>query len=93
MKGLKTGGRSKGTPNKITQEIREALSLIVQKEIEAIAPQLKDLPTKERFDFVSKFLPFVIPRLESSPIGVGEIDERKQPPQIVFVGTNTYTKD
>jgi hypothetical protein len=36
--GYKTGGRQKGTPNKSTQEVRDAISLLAQRK----APMLEE---------------------------------------------------
>ena len=42
MKGEKTGGRAKGTPNKVTQEVRELFNELVRENL----PQLRlDLAT------------------------------------------------
>jgi len=65
MKGLKTGGRQKGTPNKLTSEIREKLNDFVFSEIELIIKNIDTIPIEKRLDFVSKVLPFVIPKMNN----------------------------
>lgn len=65
-KGTKTGGRSKGTPNKATQEFKEALNDL----LEHAAPQMvgwldqiaQDDPAKA-LDTVHKYIEFVYPKL------------------------------
>ena len=39
MKGYKTGGRQKGTPNKITSEIRDRISVLVSGTMQALTFQ------------------------------------------------------
>ena len=71
----KTGGRDKGTPNKLTKEVKEVLSEIVSNELENIDKTLKTLSSKDRIEIVLKLLPFVIPKLRDTEINLTQIDE------------------
>ena len=62
-KGLKTGGRQKGTPNKLTKELRSLLKDILYDELVNIEDRLNDLETKERIELVIKLMPFVFPKV------------------------------
>lgn len=62
MKGLKTGGRQKGTPNKLTSEIREKLNDYVFTEIDYYIENIDKIPIEKRLDFVTKIMPFVLPK-------------------------------
>ncbi len=62
----KTGGRKKGTPNKITQTTREMISDIVDGQLQTLMNEINELEPKERADFVVKLLPYVIPKLNST---------------------------
>jgi len=42
-KGIKTGGREQGTPNKLTKELRSILKNILAKEMETIPVNLEKL--------------------------------------------------
>ena len=66
MKGRKTGGRKKGTPNKVTGEIRDILREVLTSEAQAIPALLSQIeePAK-RLELLAKFLPYVAPRLQS----------------------------
>ena len=64
-KGLKTGGRQKGTPNKLTKELRSLLKDILYDELVNIEDRLNDLETKERIELVIKLMPFVFPKVVS----------------------------
>jgi hypothetical protein len=60
---IKTGGRIKGTPNKITSETRELLFVIVNNEIENLPMILAQLEPRERVYVLTKLLPFVFPKV------------------------------
>ena len=62
-KGHKTGGRQKGTPNKLTKELRSLLKDILYDELVNIEDRLNDLETKERIELVIKLMPFVFPKV------------------------------
>ena len=60
-KGLKTGGREAGTPNKITREKREVLSTILDNEYLVLSELLEKLSPKDRIDAICKLSKFVVP--------------------------------
>lgn len=64
-KGIKTGGRKEGTPNKLTKELRTALKNIMADEIDKLPALLEALPIPERIEFVVKLLPYVVPKVNS----------------------------
>jgi hypothetical protein len=57
---IKYGGRQKGTPNKITKEVRERIQDIINTELESIDNLLAELTAKERLDIIIKLLPYVV---------------------------------
>ena len=61
--GLKYGGRQKGTPNRLTKELRTILKEALHKELETIGNQLEQLEPKERLEVLIKLMPFVFPRM------------------------------
>lgn len=65
-KRLKTGGRVKGTPNILTHELREILKQFVSNEIENLSKEdvLSKLTINERLIFLTKVLPYVLPKIE-----------------------------
>ena len=64
-KRIKTGGRIKGTPNKLTKELRSVLKNIICKELELLDQQLDKLEPKQRVEIVIKLMPYVFPKLNS----------------------------
>jgi len=63
--GIKTGGRKKGTPNKLTKEIRSTLKNVLFDELEHLENNLSQLEPKERIELVIKLMPYVCPKIES----------------------------
>jgi hypothetical protein len=65
-KRVKTGGRVKGTPNVLTHELRETLKQFVSDEIENLSKEdvLSKLTINERLIFLTKVLPYVLPKIE-----------------------------
>ena len=65
-KRVKTGGRKVGTPNILTHELREILKQFVSNEIENLSKEdvLSKLTINERLIFLTKVLPYVLPKIE-----------------------------
>ena len=63
--GVKTGGRQRGTPNKVTADLRKVLKQIIAAELEALPQTLAQLPGKDRVELVLKLMPFCLPKIES----------------------------
>lgn len=65
-KGKKTGGRTKGTPNKATQQFKEALNELLEhaapKMVDWLDRIAEDDPAKA-MDIMSKYIEFVYPKL------------------------------
>ena len=62
--GKKYGGRKKGTPNKITKDLRELLKEILFSELTEIEGLLTELSPKE-LEILVKIMPFVFPKINS----------------------------
>ena len=60
----KTGGRSKGTPNAVTHDLREAVRELVEGNVERIRQDLEALEPKERVSAWLKLTEFVLPKLQ-----------------------------
>ena len=64
----KTGnpnGRPKGTPNKVTTEMRLWLSQLIDNNRKQIEKDLKLLEPKERLQVLEKFMGYTLPKLQS----------------------------
>jgi hypothetical protein len=58
----KTGGRTKGTPNRTTAETKELIQNIVNKELPKLGAMLEQLEPNERINAISKLLPYILPK-------------------------------
>jgi hypothetical protein len=63
--GNKYGGREKGTPNRLTKELRSVLKDVVYRELKSIELRLDELDPKERIELTIKLMPYVFPKLQS----------------------------
>jgi hypothetical protein len=81
MKGIKTGGRVKGSLNVTTKELRNQIETILQGYFDKLDfDQLKD---QDKILLVSKLLNFVLPKLQSIEVK----DEPKHEPfNIIYLG-------
>lgn len=62
--GKKTGGREKGTPNKVTKELRDKLKAILADELENLPATLAELEPKTRLELLIKLLPYAMPKVQ-----------------------------
>jgi hypothetical protein len=70
--GIKYGGRQKGTPNRLTKELRAILKEVLHNELESIEERLEQLEPKERLEVLIKLMPFVFPRMNTMSHSVDE---------------------
>jgi len=63
---IKHGGRQKGTPNRLTKELRTVLKDVIYNELENIEDRLDQLEAKQRIELMIKLMPYVFPKLHSS---------------------------
>ena len=61
----KTGGRTKGTPNKSTMETREWIQAIVDKSRPQLEKDLEVLESKERWQVIERLLQYITPKMQS----------------------------
>jgi hypothetical protein len=62
--GYKTGGRKKGTPNRLTFQARLILLEAIDGELEKTPELMADLSSKDRLEILCKLLPYILPRIE-----------------------------
>jgi hypothetical protein len=59
-------GRPKGAKNKVTIEMREAISAVLFEEVERIPEYINQLPTPyTKLEFIIKLLPYIMPKVEN----------------------------
>ena len=62
--GNKFGGRTKGTPNKLTSKIKEKLSCIISEAIDSL--EIETMSKSERLKLIQLGLPYIVtkPQIE-----------------------------
>lgn len=58
-------GRPKGTPNKITADMRDWLSAVIDKNRKQMEKDLKRLEPKDRLQILEKMMQYVIPKQQA----------------------------
>lgn len=61
--GVKTGGRKRGTSNKLTGTVKEMISQFVTNEVQHLPSLLEQLEPKEKAEYIIKLLPYIIPKI------------------------------
>lgn len=64
-KGVKTGGREPGTPNRLTKQMRERINDFLENNFSMIESDLLALEPKERVRFYLELLAFALPKLKA----------------------------
>ena len=72
-------GRPIGAVNKTTKELREQLSTIIQEEIQQLPSYFKSITdNKTKIELLSKFLPYIVPKMQSIKQEVNEKEELRE---------------
>ncbi|MDC0304119.1 hypothetical protein OAL15_03810 [Flavobacteriales bacterium] len=83
-KGLKTGGREKGTPNRTTKEAREVLlSILEQYQDNGLEKDLEAVKPEARLKFMADLMKHLIPKPKAQ-----EEKEQTKPSKIEVVIRN-----
>ena len=54
--------RMKGTPNKVTRDVRETIQSVLEKRVDRIPKLLDQLEPKEELEMMVKLLVFIVPK-------------------------------
>jgi len=61
-------GRPKGTPNRSTRAVRQALEATLSNEIDNLPAMLEQLDPRDRVTALARLLPYILPRMELSEV-------------------------
>jgi len=61
-KRAKTGGRSVGTPNKVSASMKERIKQFIESEFDGVVTDFNALEPKDKVQLFEKFLAYVLPR-------------------------------
>ena len=91
-KGIKTGGRTTGTPNKVSKDVREAYQALIESNLENMNSWLtevsKENPAKA-LELMIRLSDFVLPKLKQIEFNDNEYDN---PAVITFVSQGLETE-
>jgi len=68
---MRYGGRTKGTPNKVTKELRETFLNLVNRYL---VTDIESLPPSKRIETLTKLLPYVMPHANDIEIDAEDIE-------------------
>lgn len=77
--GQKTGGRTKGTPNRNTHEIREQFQFLINDNLEQLNEDLKALEPKDRLKAIIDLSKFVLPTLKATELSTANGEDIFRP--------------
>jgi hypothetical protein len=63
QKKEKTGGRTAGTPNKVTTELRVRISNFLDDKFDTILDEFNELEAKDKVNLYLKLIEYVIPKM------------------------------
>lgn len=86
----KTGGRQKGTPNKVTSEIKDWITGLVWRNKRQMEADLKALEPKDRLIMMERLISYVIPKQGSMQ---AKIDISQLPEESLDMIINELTKE
>ena len=90
-KGIKTGGRTKGTVNKSTTEIREHYQKLVSDNLEQLDNDLKSLEPLQRLKMIIDIAKFVVPTLKATDLTIDK--ENGFSPIVINLGNGISPED
>ena len=68
----KTGGRTKGTPNKVTGTLKEFVANLIDQNREQMERDLKSLNPRDRLYALDKLMQYILPKNSSQSLDVKE---------------------
>ena len=83
--GQKFGGRTKGTPNRNTDEIRQKFQLLIENNLTTLENDIKELEPKDRIKAILDLSKFVLPTLKATELST--VDERNIRPIVISLGS------
>lgn len=73
--GQKTGGRTAGTPNKVTTDIKVRIAALIDERFDRIAERLEQLDPKDEIAAYVKLLEFILPKQREQKIDLSSLSD------------------
>lgn len=75
--GKKTGGRTAGTPNKITADLKTKIADLIDEQFDGIVADLHAMEPKDRIAAYQRFLEYVLPKQREQKIDFSTLSEEQ----------------
>ncbi|MDR1779909.1 MAG: hypothetical protein LBR50_04150 [Tannerella sp.] len=67
MKGVKTGGRQRGTPNKITADARAFIGKLLDSQGDTLFDDFAKIEPYQRLNLLERLLPYIVAKVKDQP--------------------------
>lgn len=84
--GIKTGGRTKGTPNKISSEVKGKLQVLIDKTVDELSTA--NLTISHKLKLLELALNYTLPKLAHT---YTEVDNKQKSFRVEYVAPKTDT--
>ena len=84
--GIKTGGRKKGTPNKISSEVKGKLQVLIDKTVDELSTA--NLSVSHKLKLLELALNYTLPKLAHT---YKEVDNKQKSFRVEYVASKTDT--
>ena len=84
--GIKTGGRTKGTPNKISSQVKEKLQVLIDKTVDELCTA--NLTISHKLKLLELALNYTLPKLAHT---YNEVDKKQKSFRVEYVAPKTDT--
>lgn len=71
----KTGGRAKGTPNKVTHDVRTWLAKLISKNRRQLERDLQELEPKDRVMMLERLMQYVVPKKQAVRAEISDLSD------------------
>lgn len=85
-------GRPKGTPNKVTAELRQKITDFVGANLKDIQKQYNELDANQKLSFLEKLLSYALPKLQSVQMDVTTDISKLSDEQVDYILNELTTK-
>lgn len=75
--GKKTGGRTAGTPNKATGDLKGRIAALIDEQFDTIAADLDVLEPKDRITAYLKLMEYILPKQREQKIDVSALSDEQ----------------
>ena len=75
--GKKTGGRTAGTPNRVTGDLKSRIAALLDEQFDTIADDLDVLEPKDRITAYLKMMQYVLPKQREQKIELSSLSDEQ----------------